>query len=65
MPDDLRLDNLRAAFHALVLRVETAVRTQVGDAERLQQSRSQCLSLSRAVEQVECCHTTSVITLVK
>ncbi len=47
-----QLDNIRAAYSELLQRVNVALRTQVGDAVRLQESRSQVLALGRAADQV-------------
>lgn len=45
-------DNLRAAYHTLAERVATALRTQVGDTERLNETKSQVFLLLEAAEQV-------------
>jgi hypothetical protein len=47
-----RLENIRAAFRILVDHVTTALYTQLGDANRLNATRAQALSLSVATEQV-------------
>lgn len=45
-------DNIRAAYHTLNGRVTTALRTQLGDAIRLQETRTQALALLEAAEHV-------------
>lgn len=45
-------DNLRAAYHTLTERVTTALRTQVGDTERLNETKGQVYLLLEAAEQV-------------
>ena len=49
---DPRLDNLRRAYGELLARVNTALRTQVGDTLRLGEVRAQVLSLGAAADQV-------------
>lgn len=49
---DTRLNNLRHAYLELLSRVNTALRTQVGDTHRLNEVRAQVLSLSAAADQV-------------
>lgn len=46
------LNNIRSAYHVLTNRVETALRTQVGDSARLGLARTEVLSLAAAAEQV-------------
>ncbi|KAH9890442.1 hypothetical protein C8Q73DRAFT_617994, partial [Cubamyces lactineus] len=53
---DPRLDNLRRAYGELLARVNTALRTQVGDTLRLGEVRAQVLSLGAAADQVRCSH---------
>ncbi|KAL7277987.1 hypothetical protein ACG7TL_007940 [Trametes sanguinea] len=48
---DPRLNNLRLAYAELMGRVNTALRTQVGDRVRLNDVRTQVLSLAMAAEQ--------------
>ncbi|CDO75561.1 hypothetical protein BN946_scf184858.g1 [Trametes cinnabarina] len=48
---DSRLNNLRSAYVELMGRVNTALRTQVGDRVRLNDVRTQVLSLGMAAEQ--------------
>ena len=45
-------DNIRSAYRVLEDRVVRALHTQVGDAARLQEQRTQALSLLEAVEPV-------------
>jgi hypothetical protein len=45
-----QLKNLRAAYHVLENRVRVALRTQIGDVERLQQPRDQALLLLSSAE---------------
>lgn len=47
-----QLDNFRSAWHVLQERVRIALRTQVGDTQRLANVRSQALSLLQSAEQV-------------
>ena len=47
-----QLDNLRAAYSELLTRVQTALRTQIGDAARLGLVRAEALQLAAAAEQV-------------
>jgi hypothetical protein len=47
-----QLDNLRAAYYVLEGRVRVALRTQVGDVERLRGPRDQALLLLASAEQV-------------
>ncbi|KAI0682185.1 hypothetical protein BC835DRAFT_935720 [Cytidiella melzeri] len=47
-----QLDNLRSASHVLHERVRVAIRTQVGDAQRLHPVREQALSLLRSAQEV-------------
>jgi hypothetical protein len=46
------VDNTRAAYHALVDKVETALRTQIGDAVRLRATRTDVLNFSAAASHV-------------
>ena len=46
------LNNLRLAYRVLEDRVNTALLTQLGDAERLKGSRDEAISLVHAIEQV-------------
>lgn len=48
----LPVDNIRAAYHLLEERVVTALRTQLGDAARLANVRSQALSLLQTSQPV-------------
>ncbi len=45
-------DNLRVAYHTLSDRVLTALRTQVGDTDRLNEMRMQVLHFLEAAEAV-------------
>lgn len=49
---DERLNNLRRAYHELSNRVNIALRTQVGDTQRLNEVRAQAVSLGAAADQV-------------
>ena len=49
---DARLNNIRSAYAELTGRVNTALRTQVGDRQRLNGVRAQVLSLTAAAQQV-------------
>lgn len=44
--------NIRTAYDVLADRVNTALRTQLGDAERLSAARAEALALAEAVDQV-------------
>ena len=46
------VDNIRAAYRVLDHRVQQALRTQVGDAPRLQEARNLAMSLLQAAEPV-------------
>jgi hypothetical protein len=48
-----RLENLRTAYHVLEDEVQTALRTQLGDAEQLQIARGKVLRLAERFEQVQ------------
>ncbi len=50
-----QLDNFRSSYQVLNDRVRQAVRTQVGDPQRLRVIREQALALLRSAEQVCSC----------
>ena len=47
-----QLDNFRAAYVTLEERVHRALRTQVGDAQRLSDIRAQALTFMQSAEEV-------------
>lgn len=47
-----QLNNLRGAYHTLSERVRIALKSQVGDVQRLQAQKTEVLSLLHASEQV-------------
>ena len=55
------LDNLRSAYSTLDERVQRALRTQVGDATRLSETRGQVLALLQAAELVSCCSSSRIL----
>lgn len=52
MSNDVRVENLRGAYHELERRVGRALLTQVGDAARLREARDLVLLLIRSMDQV-------------
>ncbi len=62
MDSSVILNNLRTAYAELLRRVNTALRTQVGDAPRLREVRAQALALRAAAEQVSRSHRMSYVT---
>ena len=46
------LDNLRAAYHVLTDRVNRALRTQIGDTQRLQEQKAEVLDFLASAAQV-------------
>lgn len=46
------LDNIRAAYHVLSNRVNRALRTQIGDRQRLQEQRGEVLAFLASATQV-------------
>ena len=61
-PDSLILANIRSAYAILVERFSVAIHTQIGDAPRLDEVRTQALELMHRAEQVSClCCTHTIV----